>query len=141
MSKKIKTILFVDDDQDDQLLFQEALLIADSTAVYTSASNGVDVLEKLNSGDIPLPDLVFMDVNMPKMNGIDCLRELKKSESFKTIPVIMYSTSCSKEHQKDCIESGAVGYVEKLNDFDQLCDKIKSILHNVLLFSHNDLPL
>lgn len=141
MSKKIRTILFVDDDQDDQLLFQEALLEADNTAVYLSASDGVDLFEKLNAADIAVPDLIFMDINMPKMNGLDSLKELKRSERFKSIPVIMYSTSSSKELQKECLENGAIGYVEKPSDFDEICAKIKNILHNGLLFHHNDLPL
>lgn len=137
----MRTILFVDDDQDDQLLFQEALLEADGTAVYISASDGVDLFEKLNAVELPTPDLIFMDINMPKKNGIDSLKELKRSERFKSIPVIMYSTSSSKEHQKECIENGAIGYVEKPSDFDQICAKIKSILYNGLLFRQNDVPL
>ncbi|RWW98763.1 response regulator [Flavobacterium cerinum] len=137
----MRTILFVDDDQDDQLLFQEALSEADSTAVYLSATDGVDLFEKLNTGKTATPDLIFMDINMPKMNGIESLKELKRSERFKSIPVIMYSTSSSKEHQKICLESGAIGYVEKPNDFDQICARIKSILHNGLLFRQNDVPL
>ena len=141
MNKKIKTILFVDDDQDDQLLFREALMEADNTAIYLSAYSGIEALEKLNSGEIIIPDLMFMDINMPKITGIDCLKKLKESEKLKNIPIIMYSTSCSGEYQKDCLDNGALGFLEKPRDFGQLCDKIKAILNNGLIFHKNNIAL
>ena len=141
MAQKITSILLVDDDQDDQLLFREALLEANAAIKYLCASNGNDALEKLNLGSIPVPDLIFMDVNMPKMNGIDCLKELQKSDKFKNIPVIMYSTSCSPDYQKQCFALGAVDYMEKPNDFLQLCAKIKAITAKGLSLADNDMPL
>lgn len=132
MTNKIKTILLVDDDYDDQLLFKDALAEADDSVLYLSANNGIDALEKLNSENITIPDLVFMDVNMPKMNGIDCLKEIKKSEKLKPIPIMMYSTSSFSEYQKECFENGAIGYIVKPDDYWQLCDKLKDILNSEL---------
>lgn len=132
MTKKINTLLLVDDDQDDRFLFKEALAEADDTVVYTEADNGADALEKLISGKVSIPDLIFLDINMPRLNGLDCLKRLKGNDSLKYIPVVMYSTSASKEYQKECFNHGAELYIEKPSDFWQLCDKLKNILKTVL---------
>lgn len=141
MTYKIKTILLVDDDHDDQLLFKEALSEADNTIMYRSAFNGIDALEKLSSKEMGLPELIFLDVNMPKMNGIDCLKELKKSETLKNIPVMMYSTSSFSEYKKECFENGAIDYIVKPDDYKQLCLKLKNILNNDLNLTIQNLPL
>jgi CheY-like chemotaxis protein len=128
VSLQFKSILLVDDDNDDQLLFQEALEeVADVVHCFISC-NGIDALEKLNSAETSLPDLIIMDVNMPIVNGIECLRAIKKSETLKAIPVIMYSTSCSQECEDDCLNSGAAGYMEKPSCYLLLCKQIKHIL-------------
>lgn len=132
MTKKINTLLLVDDDQDDRFLFKEALAEADDTVVYTEADSGADALEKLISGKISIPDLIFLDINMPRLNGLDCLKRLKGNDSLKYIPVVMYSTSASKEYQKECFNNGAELYIEKPSDFWQLCDELKNILKTVL---------
>jgi Response regulator containing CheY-like receiver, AAA-type ATPase, and DNA-binding domains len=137
----IKTILLVDDDQDDQLLFKEALSEADNSVFYQSACNGIDALEKLNSGAVVLPQLIFLDVNMPKMNGIDCLKELKKIDYLKDIPVLMYSTSSFSEFKKECFNNGAVDYIVKPDDYGQLCKKLKEILNSDLNLITQNLPL
>ena len=141
MTYKIKTILLVDDDHDDQLLFKEALSEADNTIMYRSAFNGIDALEKLSSKEMGLPELIFLDVNMPKMNGIDCLKELKKSETLKNIPVMMYSTSSFSEYKKECFENGAIDYIVKPDDYKQLCLKLKNILNNDLNLTIQNSPL
>jgi CheY-like chemotaxis protein len=140
VSKKIRAILLVDDDQDDQLLFHEALSEADTSVACLSAVNGIDALEKLNSGSIAIPDVIFMDVNMPKMNGLDCLLALQKSPGLKAIPVIMYSTYCSSDFQKKCTDNGAIGYIEKPTDFWQLCGQLKHILKDGTGFLKNNIP-
>lgn len=128
VNKIIQSILLVDDDQDDQLLFQEALAMADGAVRFNSACNGIDALEKLEAAT-QLPDVMVIDVNMPKMNGIDCLKAIKQSDRLQGIPVIMYSTSCSKECQQDCIDSGAAVFMKKPSDFFELCEKIKQVLN------------
>ena len=120
----IQSILLADDDPDDRFLFEEALSVADASVQLEVAVDGVDALEKLRSAS-GLPDVIFMDVNMPRMNGIDCLRELNGS-TLKHIPVIMYSTS--SHYQKECFENGAIDYIEKPSDFEKLCTKLKMVL-------------
>lgn len=121
---QIQSILLVDDDPDDRFLFEEALSVADASTQLHVAVDGVDALEKLRANST-LPDVIFMDVNMPRMNGIDCLRELSRS-ALSSIPVIMYSTS--SHYQKECFENGAIDYIEKPSDFEQLCNKLKTVL-------------
>lgn len=128
VSKKIQSILLVDDDIDDQLLFQEALTQVDGAVRCITTGNGIDALEKLNASAF-LPDLIIMDVNMPMMNGMECLKALKASERFSAIPVIMYSTSCSNDYQKECFDSGVAGYIEKPSDYVLLCAQIKHIVN------------
>ncbi|MGK4566267.1 response regulator [Flavobacterium sp. 3HN19-14] len=130
MSQKIHTILLVDDDPDDQMLFSEALSEANAAVIYTSANDGVEALEQLNPGGKPLPDLIFMDVNMPRMDGISCLKEIRKIEQLRGIPVVMYSTS--SYYQKECYEYGALDYIEKPTDYSKLCNTLKNILSSHL---------
>ncbi len=129
MSKKIRLLLLVDDDSDDQMLFKEALSEADAGVSCITAFNGIDALQKLNAIQHDFPDIIVMDVNMPVMNGIECLKELAASPHLNAIPVIMYSTSCSKECEDECIDSGAAGYMEKPSDYVLLISQIKHILH------------
>lgn len=137
MTTKINSILLTDDDPDDQMLFREALAEADNSVECSCAFDGVDALEKLKSA-ATFPDLLFLDVNMPKMNGIDCLKELQKSERFKEIPVIMYSTS--SYYKKECLDNGAADYIEKLDDYQKLCATLKDILSKGLPFQKVILP-
>ncbi len=125
MTRKINSVLLTDDDPDDRFLFEEALLSADPKISYTSAVDGLDAIEKLSKGD--LPDLIFMDVNMPRMNGISCLQELRQMPKLSKIPVIMYSTS--SYYRDECFRLGADAYIEKPSDFAKLCEKLKLITH------------
>jgi len=129
VSVLFQSILLVDDDNDDQLLFKEALSEVNGGMHCYIANGGIDALEILNSPDAVFPDLIIMDVNMPIMNGIECLIELKKSEKLRSIPVIMYSTSCSNECQKDCMDNGAAGDMEKPSDYSVFCAQIRHILN------------
>jgi len=138
VSQKIQTIFLVDDDVDDQLLFQEALSETDNSIQFICASNGIDAIEKLTALN-NLPCVIFMDVNMPKMNGIDCLKELQKRQNLKNIPVIMYSTSCTLGFQKECFASGAVDYIEKPYDFWQLRNMLQYMLVNGI--RKNNVPI
>lgn len=130
---QIHSILLADDDPDDRFLFEEALSVADASVQLHIAVDGVDALEKLRAATFR-PDVIFMDVNMPRMNGIDCLRELSAS-SFKDIPVIMYSTS--SHYKKECFDNGAKDYIEKPSDFEQLCTRLKSVLGQELPAADN----
>jgi CheY-like chemotaxis protein len=123
-----KTLLFIDDDVDDHLFFEMALKEADANFNLVNAYDGLDALEKLDSHQV-LPDIIFLDNNMPRMNGLECLIQLKKRNVFSAIPVIIYSTSSSPEFIEQCKAEGAVGYLSKPDDFDGLVRALQKYLH------------
>ena len=104
---KHKTILLVDDDEDDQLIFKDAIKETSSEIECLTAANGRDAflqLEKASS----TPSLIFLDLNMPVMNGFEFLERLKESDGFKKIPVVIYTTSDSPSDKKNTMNTGAV---------------------------------
>ena len=115
-----------DDDQDDTDLFCEALKGIDSGIECHFAYSGKDALQKLQGGKIQ-PQVVFLDINMPEMNGWECLDSLKKEEKLRDIPVIMYSTSSMTLYGRKAIKSGAVGFYEKPGSFLQLKEFLEVI--------------
>ncbi len=116
---QLKTILLADDDKDDREFFQEALYAISSDVVLKTAENGIEVLKKLRL-ERDLPELIFLDLNMPLKNGYECLDEVKADEQLKDIPVVIFSTSLQQETADQVYESGASLYVVKPNSFPEL---------------------
>jgi len=117
----------VDDDPDDQELFVEALQGLDEFCKCETAFNGQDALDKLNK--MPsVPDFIFLDLNMPRMNGKQFLAEIKKAKTLQDIPVIIYSTSTDKKDILDTIELGAIYFLEKPNRFNDLTKALSNII-------------
>jgi CheY-like chemotaxis protein len=88
-----KLILVVDDDADDRDLFREALNDTDKSIGYTYARNGIEAIELLSRPNIVLPDFIFLDLNMPRLDGRECLIRLRHMPWLNEIPVIIFSTS------------------------------------------------
>ena len=88
-----KLILVVDDDADDRDLFREALTETDKNAGYLCAHNGIEAIELLSKPNIVLPDFIFLDLNMPRLDGRGCLIRLRRMPWLNEIPVIIFSTS------------------------------------------------
>ncbi len=120
--------MIVDDDEDDVELFCDALKDIDREVKCISASNGEDALIKLNKKDIPLPDYIFLDLNMPRLNGKQCLKRLKIDSKLRDIPVIIYSTSKLREDMEETRLLGAVHFLTKPNKLNDLRKAITSIL-------------
>src|SRR5687768_3675924 len=108
-------LLYVDDDSEDKEIFSEALSQIDPAILCLTASDGEEGLAKLALLLTP-PDFIFLDLNMPRMNGKEMLKELKKSPKFSTIPVIIYSTSLLKHDVLLLNELGAYMCFEKPSD-------------------------
>jgi CheY-like chemotaxis protein len=119
-------ILHVDDDSEDSEFFCEALREIDASTQFRTASNGREALKSLNSST-DLPDYIFLDINMPLMDGKTCLAEMKKNNRFKNIPVIMYSTTSDTNEIRECYKLGASDFLIKPNDFNKLCEDLVSI--------------
>ena len=113
-----KNILQIDDDTDDCELFLEALQSV-STALYTSINDPVDALKRLVHSEI-VPDVIFLDLNMPVMSGMEFLAEIKKKDIIKNIPVIIFSTSQFDEIKRQAKNHGAHDFISKPSDFNEL---------------------
>ena len=118
------TILYVEDDPDDQELFQEALAKVSPGAICHQANNADDALFFLNELD-SLVDIIFLDINLPGMNGISFLEILKKDDRLKGIPTIIYSTARNEKYIRQCEGLGASSYVVKPNSFLEICNILK----------------
>ena len=126
----IRRFLLVDDDPDDTDLFEEALKNIDNDVEFYSAQDCSDVLSQLKVQKIA-PEIIFLDINMPEMNGWDCLAALKNDPQLRNIPVLMYSTSSVMLDGKKAITKGALGFLEKPPSYEQL----KSFLIQLLPLS------
>ncbi|MBF4494193.1 response regulator [Flavobacterium sp. JLP] len=113
-----KNILQIDDDCDDCDLFMEALN-AVSSAAYTAIYSPVEALRKLMQNEI-MPDVIFLDLNMPIMSGLEFMTEIKKEDRLKQIPIIIFSTSQLDDIIQEAKEHGADDFISKPNNFNDL---------------------
>ena len=113
-------ILLADDDESDRFLFKEAFEELKIKSVIHSVKDGIQLIDYLIEKNAELPHLIFLDFNMPRKNGLECLKEIRANEKFKQIPVIIYSTSASKNNIEDTFRNGANVYIKKPADFSIL---------------------
>lgn len=121
-----KLFLLADDDHDDAELFAEALESIDASVTFHHVEDGQAVFTLLNTLGTK-PDIIFLDLNMPAMNGWQCLTRLKNDIYLKHIPVVMYSTSSNPRDKEIALELGAHGFITKPSDFKLL----KQMLHDI----------
>jgi CheY-like chemotaxis protein len=119
-----------DDDADDAELFTEALAAINPGILCECASNGKVLLDKIRNRNADLPDIIFLDINMPEMNGWDSLTELKKHSSLKDIPVVMYSTSSTHRDVQAAKKLGANFFYTKPDNFRQLKLFLENLIEN-----------
>jgi CheY-like chemotaxis protein len=98
-----------------------------SVAAYTAIHNPVQALRQLINNEIR-PDLIFLDINMPFMNGMEVLAEIKKREFLKKIPIIIFSTSIPMDIKNKIKDLGPIEYYTKPNDFTALKNLLKGLL-------------
>ena len=122
-----KKILLVDDDTDDQLFFVDAIAELEPTLECGVANNGLEALDHLGEFPPP-PSLIFLDLNMPLMNGFECLAQLKKINQYKEIPVIIFTTSNHPIDMERTIAMGAKSFITKPPDFKVLKNRLHAIL-------------
>lgn len=128
MENGLIKVLLADDDEDDRLIFKEAFGEIKIKTTIKTVKDGVELMNYLNRNRDKLPHILFLDLNMPRKNGLDCLNEIKRSDNLKDIPVAIYSTSASEEDIEDTFVKGASVYIKKPNDFGTL----KKILEEVI---------
>lgn len=106
-------VLLADDDKDDAEIFQEALENACPSAYFVRTPNGSKVFEYLGNPENRIPDIIFLDLNMPEMNGWQCLAKLKNTGAYQSIPVIMYTTSSNPRDKQIAYDLNAHGLITK----------------------------
>ncbi len=122
-------IMIVDDDEDDIALFCEAVAHINKNLVCATAGNGVEAMKKLETYP-RLPKCIFLDVNMPLMDGRQMLKILHSDPRYAGIPVIMYSTTRNENEIRHYIDQG-VAFVVKPTSFSKIIEVIRQHLNNV----------
>jgi CheY-like chemotaxis protein len=120
-------IFVADDDEDDRLFFQEVIKELPYLVHLTMAKDGEETIKALNN--LPqLPDLLFLDLNMPIKNGLECLKEIKHDKNLRVLPVIIFSTSSFPKTINQAYDAGAHLYIRKPNDFLSFRKSIQYVL-------------
>jgi CheY-like chemotaxis protein len=122
-------LFLVDDDVDDHEIFKAALTAVDKSIMLIVANNGQQALQMLSAQE-QLPDYIFLDLNMPRMGGIQFLTEIKKSELLHHIPVIVYSTSNHPGDKEKALQAGAAKFFTKPAKYTELCELLQMLLTN-----------
>lgn len=128
MNKEYIHIILADDDEDDRLFFTDAFSELKINTKVNTFNDGVALMDYLLDPESVLPHILFLDLNMPKKNGIECLHEIKNNERFNDIAIAIYSTSSSEDDIEETFVRGANIYIKKPNDFAGL----KKILADVV---------
>ena len=128
---KTVKILIIDDDADDVELFRDAVKEIDNKIVCMGATNGEEGFLMLKSGGLR-PDYIFLDLNMPRLNGIQCLELIKNEPFLRAIPVIIYTTSKLAADIDKTREMGASYFISKPSRLQDLKHAISDILHGKL---------
>ena len=123
-------LVLADDDMDDHGLFKEVLNEIPISINITTAYDGEQLMALLNWIKEPLPQVIFLDLNMPRKNGFECLTEIKLNERLKRIPVIVLTTTFQKEVIKLLYKNGAQYYICKPDQYHQL----KKVIAKALTF-------
>ena len=134
MNSKQLNILLADDDIDDCKFFIEALEGVPISTHLTTVGDGEQLMKYLSENSEHLPDVLFLDINMPRKNGFECLSEIKQNEKLKDLPVVIFSTSNSQDKIRILFNAGAHIYVRKPNVFSEL---VQVIHHALPMASEN----
>lgn len=122
--RAIITCFLIDDDPDDHDIFKMALNGISDSLKCVSATDGADGIEKLSSDKSFVPDYIFLDLNMPRIDGKECLREIRKMVHLDSVPVIIYSTSSASNDIAETKKLSASGYIVKQPRLDLLKQKL-----------------
>ncbi len=131
---KRTVVIIAEDDPDDRLLIKDAIREAASEAEVHFVTDGAEMLDYLNhrgrytdETSSPLPELILLDLNMPKKSGLEVLEEIKADPTLRTIPVVVLTTSRSPEHVSRSYELGGNGYITKPNSYSELVSLMENL--------------
>ncbi|MEO5564976.1 MAG: response regulator [Chitinophagaceae bacterium] len=121
-------LLIVDDDADDRNLFIESIKEVDESLECMIATNGEQALKILRDKEHELPDFIFLDLRMPRIDGKRCLYEIKSEDRLKNIPVVIFTTSTDVNDSRELREMGAFHFMSKPNDPEEIYYLISFVL-------------
>lgn len=121
-------IALADDDEDDRTLFKEAMSEIKIKTKLSLFNNGKELMDYLTLPNIILPEIVFLDLNMPIKNGMQCLNEIRNHPRLQDLLVAIYSTSSSEADIEETFVNGANIYINKPNSFGALKQAIEKVL-------------
>ena len=128
MTNEPLNILFADDEENDRLLFLDALKeLKIKTNVHT-VNDGIALMDYLKNESNELPHLLFLDLNMPKKNGMECLKEIRGNDKLNDIAIAIFSTSQSEKDIEETLINGANVYINKPNSFDALIQVLNKVV-------------
>lgn len=136
--KNNMSFFIVDDDVDDLNLFMDAVKEVDPGIECISANNGEQALALLTDPESSLPDFIFLDLRMPRIDGKKCLVEIKKNERLKNVPVVIYTTSRDVEESKALKEMGAFYFVSKPNNPQEIYYLISFVMDEYRVASNRN---
>lgn len=127
LANKKVSILLAEDDEDDAFFFKETIQGLMNEMELTIVENGVLAMKHLQH-NIEVPDFIFLDLNMPLKDGIECLKEIKNIDNLKAVKTIILSTSSNASQIQKCYELGADLYIVKPSSFKELKGTLKNCL-------------
>jgi CheY-like chemotaxis protein len=122
------SVLIIDDDPDDRELLIEAIKEFDPGTICNEATGSLDALKILSTDQILIPDYIFLDLNMPLMNGKECLAEIMKIPHIDESKVVIYTTSQREDDARELLAMGAVFFLIKPSVFSELKMAVQYIL-------------
>jgi CheY-like chemotaxis protein len=125
--EKMKECLLIDDDPDDQEIFLMCIEKISPSIRCLTSDNGVDAISMLSSSETYLPDYIFLDMNMPKMNGIECLKQIRKISRLDQTKIYMYSTTSDSSVVMQSKNLGAQGFIVKPARTGELKEKLSEV--------------
>jgi CheY-like chemotaxis protein len=138
---KALNVILADDDADDRFFFREIISELDIKINLTEFEDGDHLMDYLV--DLPreqLPHLVFLDINMPRKTGIECLREIRADQKFCNVPIIMFTTSINKRDIEDSYKCGANMFIRKAYSFQEGLQTMKKLLEDYSSKSLMNIP-
>ena len=124
------TVFLIDNDADDCEIFAIAVREINANYQCVTATSGIEALERLSTCDVK-PDCIVLDLNMPQMNGRQCLAEIKKQPALREIPVIVYTTSSESWDKEQLLSMGAAAFVTKAPEIDEIIALLTDVFYHL----------
>ena len=131
-----QTVHIADDDEDDRMLIKEALEEVNPNIKVIEAENGKELVENVKNSDDLSDTVIVVDMNMPKMNGVEAIKEIRSEPELAKLPAVMMSTSNNPDLMKKALDAGVDEFIVKPNSFKALLDIARKIIFRFFSKKH-----